>query len=291
MLKPRFATAETTLVRVWIWAALAVAAALVLAPAARADTSQSINWAGYAVHRAGVSFHQVSASWTQPTASCTRGEETFSAYWVGLGGFSEKSNSLEQIGTEADCGIGGVPILSAWYEVIPAGPRTIGITVRAGDRISASVTVVGHQLTLSLTDASRHRGFSRTLRAPAVDVSSAEWIVEAPLGCAVTIASCQNLPLANFGAAMFRAARAVGSKGHSGSISSPRWRATRINMSPRGRQPADYGGYGMAVGLADPSPLQVGGSAFTVTFTPMAVPGYLARAPRSAAAAPGRRFH
>jgi hypothetical protein len=58
--------------------AAGVSLALAAAPAALADTSQSSNWAGYAVHRSGVSFRTVSGTWTQPHATGTAGTAGYS---------------------------------------------------------------------------------------------------------------------------------------------------------------------------------------------------------------------
>ena len=76
---------------------LVLAAGLSAAPAALAktQTTQSTNWAGYAVHRDGASFHRVSANWTAPSASCTSGQPSYSSAWVGLGGYSPTSSALE----------------------------------------------------------------------------------------------------------------------------------------------------------------------------------------------------
>ena len=132
-LKQLWGTAEISLVRPLTSTALVVAAALLFAPAAFADSSNSANWAGYAVHRSGISFRRVSASWRQPTATCTPGQAAFSAYWVGIGGFSQNSQALEQIGTEADCKASGQRVISAWYEIVPAPSTPISIAVGPGD--------------------------------------------------------------------------------------------------------------------------------------------------------------
>ena len=77
----------------------------------RNDTSVSSNWSGYAVAGSApdvsTTFTSVSGQWVQPTASCTSSRSTYSAFWVGLGGFSESSQALEQIGTSADCTASG----------------------------------------------------------------------------------------------------------------------------------------------------------------------------------------
>ena len=161
---------------------IAAAASLaLLAPGALADTSNSSNWAGYAVHRAGVSFKRVNGRWREPSATCTAGSPRYSAVWVGLGGYNETSNALEQIGTEIDCSPAGKVVSSAWYELVPAAAQTIKFRVRPGDLVAASVTVEPQQVVvMTLSNLTLHRSFTKTLQAATVDVSSAEWIVEAP---------------------------------------------------------------------------------------------------------------
>ena len=115
--------------------AVVALAALAGAPAALADSTQSSNWAGYAVHRAGITFAKVAGTWTQPQATCSGGRPTYSAVWVGIGGYNVSSQALEQTGTEADCTAGGHAVSSAWYEVVPAPSRTIKRTIAPGDRV------------------------------------------------------------------------------------------------------------------------------------------------------------
>jgi hypothetical protein len=251
-------------------AAVAVAAALAGAPAALADSSQSSNWAGYAVHHSGVNFTKVIGAWTQPQATCTAGRPTYSSVWVGIGGYSESSQALEQIGTEADCSAAGKAASSAWYELVPATSRTIKLTIDAGDHVRASVSVVGQQVALTLDDLTRHRSFTKTLHASTLDTTSAEWIVEAPSVCGASVTgACQTLPLADFGSTGFSAARATSTAGHTGSIQDRKWTTTKISLAEGGHRFIGMGGpSGQAAALvtAVPSALTAAGSAFTVTY-------------------------
>jgi len=260
------------LVFILIIACASVVAPAALAPAALADSTSSSNWAGYAAHRAGVSFRTVFASWTQPTATCARGRQTYSAYWVGLGGYSPSSDALEQAGTEVDCSPAGRIDSSAWYELVPAGSVSIRLAVRPGDRIRASVSVLDHRVTVALSDVSRHSGFVKTLRAGSVDVSSAEWIVEAPSECSGDT-SCQTLPLADFASTTFSSAGARTTSGQEGSISNPAWHTTKITLTPEGRQFVVYDGPGPSVGAALPSVLKARGTSFNVTYSRVSAPG------------------
>lgn len=244
-------------------------AGLAGAPAASADTTVSSNWAGYAVHRSGVSFSAVTGTWTQPRAVCTAGRPTYSAVWVGLGGYDLNSQALEQIGTEADCTASGRAVSSAWYELVPSASRAVKLAVNPGDRVRAGVTVTGDEVTVTLSDLTRHRSFIKRLHPAAVDTTSAEWILEAPSVCSSSW-SCRTLPLADFGSAGFAAAEATRSTGHRGPITDRRWNATKISLAAAGRQfvstssPPPPG--------AVPSSLSARGSAFTVTYRGTASP-------------------
>jgi Peptidase A4 family len=246
------------------------AAALCSAPAALARTTTSSNWAGYAVHHPGVTFRQVSGTWTQPSASCVAGQPSYSAVWVGIGGFKPTSDALEQIGTEVDCEATGNPVSSAWYELVPAPSKTISFVVQPGDVVHATVTVVGHQVILVLENRTRNRTFRKSVFASSIDVSSAEWIVEAPSEC-INQFACQALPLANFGSVAFDSAAATSTAGSTGSILDPRWWRTQIRLTPGAqrfivaRQTSD------SAGTATPSTLQANGTRFDVAYSTVPV--------------------
>jgi hypothetical protein len=251
--------------RLGLVSVLVLAAVLVGAPAALAKTTTSTNWAGYAIHRSGVSFHRVSASWIQPTATCVAGHPSYSAMWVGLGGYRPTSDALEQIGTEVDCGAAGRVISSAWYELVPAPSKTIRFAVQPGDAIHASVTVTGHQVVLELVNLTQHHTFRKSVYAPSIDVSSAEWIVEAPSECLGQYA-CQALPLADFGSVSFDSASAVTTDGAAGSIAGSEWGRTKIKLTPGTQRFMVASGSTGTAGTAAPSTLHGGGSTFDVTY-------------------------
>jgi hypothetical protein len=134
--------------------------------------------------------------------------------------------------------------------------------VDPGDRLSASVIVKGHLTKLTLRDLTRRTSFTRSVDVKTIDVSSAEWIVEAPSQC-TTSTSCQTLNLANFGTAAFTSAKATNFAGHSGSISDRRWGVTRITLATGQRR---FIGGPSTGAQAAPSNLTAGGSAFSVTY-------------------------
>lgn len=237
---------------------------LICAPAALASATVSSNWAGYAVHRSGVKFRKVVGTWTQPSAACTPGQRTYSSVWVGLGGFSVNSKALEQIGTEVDCNAEGKVVSSAWNELVPAPSRNVRMRVDPGDVMNAGVIVDGQRVTLTLEDLTRATTFTRTVHASPIDVTSADWIVEAPSQCEGT-SFCQPLALADFGTASFARARAQTVGGHTGSISDRRWVTTKISLATQGQHFIN-GPYGASGARALPSALTAGGSAFSVVY-------------------------
>jgi hypothetical protein len=277
-------------------AALAPAASAALtAPAAFAQAGVSTNWAGYvAVPAAGAGAHfsGVSGSWTQPGATCSAGHEADSAVWVGLGGYSEHSQALEQIGTDADCTRAGAAAYRSWYELLPAGPVNLKMRIRPGDRLVASVTITGQDVTLRIADLTTGRHFQTTKRRALIDASSAEWIVEAPSAC-VGNGACEILPLADFGQVAFSSATArIGE--HAGPIGDPDWPAGALELQQR----TFSGFHGRAgvraaptrtVTLATPSASSAPAGAFSVTWaqqttsverpSPPTLPGFGGGAP------------
>ena len=245
-------------------ATLILAAVLLGAPAAMAGVTTSTNWAGYAIHRPGVSFRRVSADWVEPSAACAAGRRSFSAVWVGLGGYNPTSNALEQIGTEEDC-IGGELVSSAWFEVVPAPSRPFSFRVRPGDAMHAEVTVIGHRVVIELDNLTRHLTFRKVLHARSIDISSADWIVEAPSGC-INSSSCQALPLTDFGSVTFTSAAATSSTGRRGTIANRGWYRTKIKLTSGAQRSTAAQSTSDAVGTALPSPLRSGGSVFDVSY-------------------------
>jgi len=243
------------------------------ASSADAALSVSSNWAGYAVApsaRGASAFSSVSGSWTVPAATCSAGGETYSAAWVGLGGFRKSSQTLEQIGTAADCARSGSAVYSAWYELVPAAPVTLNLKVHVGDEIAASVTVKGHGVTLRIRDLRTGATATQTRRVSKVDASSAEWIIEAPSVCVATNI-CRTLTLTDFGSIGFSGLSATAG-GHIGSIEDPLWSVTELEL--REAQQLSRGPRASAAsssGTAVPSALSSAGSAFAVTWSEEAV--------------------
>jgi Peptidase A4 family len=242
---------------------------------ARRFATLSTNWAGYVItgtSRASVRFKSVSAHWVQPAVNCTGGQGD-SGFWVGLGGYRQRSRALEQVGTEADCSSSGGADDFAWFELVPKSPVTLRLKVRPGDGIAASVTVKGRSVRLALRDLTTGARFLTTQRTSVIDVASAEWIAEAPSACNGG-GSCRVLPLADFGSVAFSQAHATSTHGLAGPIGASEWSATALELLDLGSRlgPARRLGSSGAVATAAPTSLTSAGSAFTVTAQQASVP-------------------
>lgn len=213
-----------------------------------AAVSASTNWAGYAV--SGSNFTDVKGTWVQPAVSCAAAGSTYSAFWVGLGGFSGTNGGLEQTGTESDC-VDGQPVYQAWYELLPDASVRAPIDVRPGDTISAEVSVDGPTATLTVTDATNGQTFTTQATPSVIDTSSAEWIAEAPSRC-FGGGHCLPLQLANFGTVQFSGSSTTAND-HVGTISDASWSSTAIAL-------------GGDAGAANPDVLSPDGSGFSVAF-------------------------
>ena len=251
--------------------AVAVAAA-VAAPTAGIDVSS--NWSGYAVTGVGstatvastsMSFTDVTGTWTQPAATCTPGQSTSAAIWVGLGGYTVGSNSLEQTGTSADCNSAGKATYYAWYELVPAASVTLKLKIFPGDKITSTVLINGTDVLVQVKNRTRHTFFSKHLQMATPDLASAEWIAEAPSECTVT-GFCRTVPLTNFGSVTFSKIASLGN-GQGGTLSRPGWEPTPIQLVPRARRFfGDVNASASSTAGASPTNLSADGSAFTVNW-------------------------
>ncbi|HWE80554.1 MAG TPA: G1 family glutamic endopeptidase [Gaiellaceae bacterium] len=259
-------------------AGAAVAAASGASGAAAVGSDVSSNWAGY-VASAGLdpttgsaqTFATVSGNWVQPAAKCAAAtSSTSAAFWVGLGGDSESSNALEQIGTESDCTTNGGARYTAWYELVPAGSVAISLKVSPGDKLAASVGVTGSKVSVKLANLTTGKSFSRLLSMASPDTTSAEWIAEAPSLCASTNEStCRQAALTNFAKISFSHASITSSSGHTGTISDPAWSATALELAGGGGGGFGYGRFAAASSAAQalPGALKSSGSSFAVTWS------------------------
>ena len=199
------------------------------------DGSQSVsaNWSGYTLqdaNAAGLEFTSVTGTWTVPVTTCDSTSTASAAFWVGLGGSSDTATGLEQTGTGADCS-NGTAKYYAWYEILPAASVTVPLKVKPGDQITTSVNVSGTTVLVQIKNRTRKTRFTKALTVAAPDLSSAEWIAEAPSACSNT-GRCTVLPLANFGTVNFTRAAVIASA-HPGTITDPTWANAAISLVPQ----------------------------------------------------------
>ena len=131
------------------------------------------------------------------------------------------------------------PTCSAWYELVPKAPVTLKLTIRPGDHVTAKVTVNGTTVKVSLADTTTGQSVTTTLHMSEPDTTSAEWIAEAPSACSQS-GYCRQIALANFGTVTFTKVAALASisglGNQGGTISSPLWQATPIQLVPQPAQ-------------------------------------------------------
>lgn len=245
------------------------------AQSAVAQQQVSGNWSGYVVRsKAGKNFSSVSGSWVQPSVSSTSGQG-YAAFWVGLGGASDQSQSLEQVGTAAQV-VGGQTSYYAWYELVPSAQVTLKLAIHPGDHMSGKVNVDGTSVTISLSDNTTRASVTKTLQMSSPDTSSAEWIAESP-AAQLPDGSMQILPLADFGQVSFTQASATAG-GHSGSITDSAWTVDQVALNSDSTPGAAGNGGSLGVAGQDVALAQqrtgasagnpsAGGSAFTVAYS------------------------
>jgi len=118
--------------------------------AVRSRHESSLNWSGaYIAPRDGRKFVQVVGSWKVPTVSVppggNPGAEYGSSTWIGLDGQREYIDStLPQIGTGQFFNLMGLPgtTYESWVQWWPNCPFTVGMPVKAGDKILAWLYVI-----------------------------------------------------------------------------------------------------------------------------------------------------
>ncbi len=186
------------------------------------SSSNSLNWAGYAVTGASGSVTNVTGSFVVPDPPAIAGSSSavsstmaaghaiayhpgkggsggggssktsYAAFWAGIDGYN--SNTVEQAGVLMNDS-NGVVSYSVWYEFYPAAPVYAGWHPDAGDTVAVYVnySTSGGAFVATVMDLT----IGKTYVSPATGVSgaqrsSAEWIAEAPSS------GHSILPLADF---------------------------------------------------------------------------------------------
>jgi hypothetical protein len=218
---------------------------------------QSSNWGGYATTND--TFQTASSSWIQPTVNCapTHGgflgigatHTAYSSFWVGLDGYT--SSSVEQTGTDSDCGSAGNPIYYAWYEMYPASSVQLPNPVSPGDSMTAMVmSSDASHFQLQLKDNTKGWTSNVPETGGSYARSSAEFVAEAPSQCFLLF--CSELPLADFSPVSFSSATVGDTAGHVGGIGA--FSNAQMTMVSNGQL------------LATPGPLSTDGKSFTVNW-------------------------
>jgi hypothetical protein len=232
----------------------------------------SANWAGYAVTDSQTTYTSATATWVEPTVTCGGDDAgAAAAFWVGLGGYYPNSQTLEQAGTASDCNAStGEPSYYAWYELVPDPAVTIKLKVGPGDLITTSVNVLGGgTVELQIKNRTRHTTFTTKLPFSNPDLSSAEWIAEAPSGCGQY--RCRPIPLSDFGSVGFTRIAALGN-GVGGTLTDPGWTTTGVTLDPSGGRgffpgPDTFASNAGSTAGATPSAVSPDGRSFTVQWS------------------------
>jgi hypothetical protein len=223
-------------------------------------SSNSLNWAGYAVSRTGLTFTSVRATFFVPYLNCAKSPgAALSSDWVGLDGFVGQAATVEQGGIAANCSAAGKASYLGWYEMYPRPEVRATLRVTAGDSVTVSVTYdpAAREFRISIADNTTGSRFSVQRACPHAKAggrlvrclrNSAEVISEAPVigsGKSAVIAH-----LADYGAISFAGISVTDGKGARGGVLSPHWTATKIIQLKSAAGPT----------LARPTPTQ--GNAF-----------------------------
>jgi hypothetical protein len=155
----------------------------------------SENWSGYAAVAA-QKFTDVHSTFVEPAITCPGVKNQWTSNWVGLDGFTDQT--VEQDGTFAFCGgpQSKTPQYEAWYELFPANSVNV-FAVKAGDKMSISVSFAKSKFTLSVADLTSGKKVTHTAACSQCQRSSAEYIVERPALCSSST-SCFLTELADY---------------------------------------------------------------------------------------------
>ena len=216
-------------------------AALALVAAAFADQSPLVtspNWSGYLVTgkpSGSVSYTGVTGTWTVPTATCGNklAAGGSSTVWIGLGGYTTKDQ--EEVGTDSNCNAKDQPIYYAWFELLPYIAFNVFPTktdvVQPGDTMVGLVKSLAINLVeVSITDQTRNWTFERNITYSSQDLTTAEWMVEAPSECLYYV--CHQANLTNFDSVTMHDLSATTSKGDTGNLNDSDWQVIPIQMVP-----------------------------------------------------------
>lgn len=232
---------------------------------------QSTNWGGYVIASNQIALNDynsayaqhdvthVNATWIVQTAASSH-KATYSAQWVGIGGFFSGDNSLIQTGTESDYSNGAS--YGAWYELLPASETPISMNIQPGDKMYASISLVPNttdEWNITIKDVSENETYSTVVTYNSSKLSG-EYIEERPELC--TSVSCSLSTLSDFGTAYY-------GEGYTG-ITSPQTNFATIGAVHSAIGSLPYTNITMVSStgsvLASPSALAYNGTSFTMAY-------------------------
>jgi len=166
-------------------------------------TATTSSWAGYAV-TAAAPYTSASATWQVPDVSYDGGKTPYGyeyvLNWTGIGGYGD--STLIQLGTESVVSTSGAKTFYTWYELYPAVSVNVGLTVKPGDIVTASLQCTAacspsqkQTWQLVISDNTTGAAWTQNLQYQS-SMASAEWIVEPPYYNGF-------LPLADYGKATY----------------------------------------------------------------------------------------
>jgi len=234
-------------------------AQLIQTPGVRnTSTGQSNNWSGYYdTEYQGSEYDQVSGVYIQPAQYSSRCSTNAAAFWVGLGGIN--SANFGQDGTAMGYQAGFDPLGSdynAWFETDPGlyGPTWIeGLSGTPGCDFWVSTSWISSGSEFEYSFYNYCTGLGDTYLSPdaGADLSSADWIGEAPCINYLHGQCIGTTYLSNFETLSWQGSSATTFTGHNGAIGSfPNTNDTMVNPST-----------GETLAWAD-NPLGGGGSTF-----------------------------
>lgn len=190
----------------------------------------STNWAGYVATNNFTkptkgSATKIVGSWNIPKATPLKGLATYSAFWIGLDGYS--SETVEQIGTSCDIDSKGNVSYYAWFEMYPnPSYEIVGFPISPYDIITASVEYIGtNTFAMKIYNQTKKvaysipTGYTQSTKSLC---NCAEWIAEAPWLNSI-------LPLTNFNTATFSLCSAT-INGKNLPLQNNSWQAMPIDM-------------------------------------------------------------
>jgi len=146
----------------------------------------------------------------------------------------------------------------------------VPLEVSPGNTLAAAVSFRGTKVTVQVRNETTGASFTKTLTMANPDISSAEWIAEAP--SVETRFGIETLPLTDFGTVQFTNALATSTAQVTGTISSSGWQEEKLTLVSTGSGDGRFASF-VAPAAAVPSSLARSGKTFSVTWRQLSTQG------------------